>query len=70
MSLRPLHVVLVLLAVPPALLGIDFLRRGILDRSYDNTIWNYLVPGGLLLILAVALVAVALNDARRRSRAC
>jgi hypothetical protein len=42
------------------------IAEGIFDRSDDNTIWNYLLLGGFLVAIAVALLAFVASDVRRR----
>ena len=53
--LRAAHLALLGLALVPAYPGIDVIARGSFDRSYDNTLWNHLGLGGLLLVVASAL---------------
>lgn len=62
------HVALIVLAALPAYLGVRVLVQGLFDRSYDNALVNYLVLGGMLILLALTLVVFAVRDARRRPR--
>lgn len=65
MTLRPAHILLLLLAAALAVFGAMIVGRGIFDRSYDNTIWNYFFVGGPPLLIAGLLVGFVVNDARR-----
>ena len=70
MTLRAAHLALIGLALLPAYLGVNVIAKGLFDRSYDNTLWNYLGLGGLLLVIASALIIFAIRDARRRPPPC
>lgn len=66
MRLRPAHLTLLAIALVPGALGVYVIAEGIFDRSYDNTIWNYLLLGVILLVIATGLVAFVISDARRQ----
>jgi hypothetical protein len=53
------------MAIAPAYVGVTIISRGLWDRSYDSPAWNYLVFGGLVLLIAVGLVTFVVRDARR-----
>jgi hypothetical protein len=63
---RPAHLALLVVALAPAYVGVMVISRGLWDRSYDSPAWNYLVFGGLVLLIPVGLVTFVLRDARRR----
>jgi hypothetical protein len=67
-TFRLAHLALLALALGAGVVGATVIARGIFDRSYDSTIWNHLGFGLPLLILAGALVAFAVRDARAAAR--
>ncbi|HEU4974119.1 MAG TPA: hypothetical protein VFT50_03450 [Baekduia sp.] len=64
--LRPAHLLLIGLALVMLVLGATIVA-GVL-RSGDNSVWNAVVLGAVVVVLAGALAGFALFDARRGRR--